>query len=349
MPEPKPVVSVIIPHFNRSDLLSETVDSLIAQTYTDWEAIIVDDGSDAEHRAALPAIAADNRIRLLNRERSPKGPSTCRNIGLEKACGEYVIFLDSDDLLAPWCLESRVDEMRRRPELDLLVSHVLLFENVPGDCELLWNRLTDADNDRSNALQRFLTQSPPWCVTSPIWKRDSLQRIGGFNENVVYGDDSDLHTRALLTDLPYRISERSIPDVFIRRSDASRITNTLSEALLQSRLRRLTEGSAAIAEHPEASRLWSGQYFVEAEFRLFNVDAPSAEIQKVLAAWWHHQRPAIFHWFIVRTYFRIALTVKCTSVPVAANRTSGCDYAASLAITFPARRPSRTNCSIRKL
>ena len=111
-----PRVSVIIPSYNRADLLAETLDSLIAQTYPDWEALVMDDGSqDNSLELAQKYAAKDNRIRACLRQGEKRGACVCRNQGLSMAAGEYVIFLDSDDLLSDTCLEYRIAQMDRMP------------------------------------------------------------------------------------------------------------------------------------------------------------------------------------------------------------------------------------------
>ncbi|MDB0061197.1 FkbM family methyltransferase [bacterium] len=90
------MTSIIIPSFNRADLISETLDSVLNQTYRYWECIIVDDGStDFSSEIISKYLELDNRFKYLERPKDRlKGPSACRNIGLQNAKGEYVIFLD---------------------------------------------------------------------------------------------------------------------------------------------------------------------------------------------------------------------------------------------------------------
>ena len=93
-----PQVTVVIPAYNAEKYIEETFDSLRAQTLTDWEALIVDDGStDATAQIAEKASHADARFRLLRQENA--GVSAARNHGLSEAQGTYILFLDSDDTL----------------------------------------------------------------------------------------------------------------------------------------------------------------------------------------------------------------------------------------------------------
>ncbi|MEO5742185.1 MAG: glycosyltransferase family A protein, partial [Vicinamibacterales bacterium] len=107
-------VSVVIPTQNRRALLSEAIATLMAQTYPDWELIVVDDGSTDDTRRFLEA-QRDPRMRFIIRE-SAEGPSAARNAGLAEARGDLIMFLDDDDLLRPETLARLSDALRAHPE-----------------------------------------------------------------------------------------------------------------------------------------------------------------------------------------------------------------------------------------
>ena len=101
-----PEVSVVIPTFNRPALLEEAVQSVLAQTSTANEIIIVNDGSRTEYRAKISDMARLGPRIFIYHFSSNKGASAARNFGLENAKGDYILFLDDDDLLHPEMLES---------------------------------------------------------------------------------------------------------------------------------------------------------------------------------------------------------------------------------------------------
>ncbi|WP_190300477.1 glycosyltransferase family A protein [Rufibacter hautae] len=214
------LVSIIIPNFNRAKIISETLDSIYNQTYSNWEAIIVDDESnDLSQNVVESFVEKDKRFFFIKRSRSPKGAPTCRNIGIEHAKGKYIIFLDSDDLLAPYCLEQRVDYMQKNQNLDFAVFPMLVFTNKPGDSNVIWNSL-----DERNDLQRFLHLDLPWQTTSPIWKSESLIKVGLWDELAMNWQDWDFHIRALVANCVYA-KVKVLPDCFLRRNvDVSRIS-----------------------------------------------------------------------------------------------------------------------------
>ncbi len=147
----RPLISIVIPTRDRAALLGETLDSIRAQTYDNWEAIVVDDHStDATGEEMREASARDSRMRFISLNEKTGAPAA-RNLGAEQARGEFVIYLDSDELLAPWCLGDRVEVVRAHPELDFAVFPCQLFRERAGDTQLLWNRKTD-----ENDLDRFL-------------------------------------------------------------------------------------------------------------------------------------------------------------------------------------------------
>src|SRR5690349_20493006 len=134
VPVNRPVVSLVTPTKNRLQLLRAAMASVAAQTFTDWEHVIVDDGSDDGTGEAISALAAsDPRIRYLPRTVQARGANVCRNIGIRESRGEFVIMLDSDDLLRPDCLERRVQTMRDNKSLGFAVFRAGVFMQKPGD------------------------------------------------------------------------------------------------------------------------------------------------------------------------------------------------------------------------
>ena len=127
-------VSVVIPIKGRPQLFELTAQSLVEQTYPHWEAVVVDDGSSADEFRRIAEIAGrDQRMRLMKNAGPRRGASACRNAGLAASRGEYVVFLDSDDALAPTCLERRVEVMKSNPKVDFAVFPTSVFRAIPGD------------------------------------------------------------------------------------------------------------------------------------------------------------------------------------------------------------------------
>jgi glycosyltransferase involved in cell wall biosynthesis len=194
-----PSVSIITPTKNRLNLLKEAMDSVRNQSSEDWEHVIIDDGSnDGTSEEVSSRMAADPRIRYVRRTGEKSGASVCRNIGVEASRSEFIVFLDSDDLLSPDCLARRVDIMRRNCDIDFATFQTAVFQHTPGDLKRAWDEELLGDD-----LLRFLFFECPWIITGPIWRRNSLLRLGLFDEALLSWQDIDLHVRALTAGLRY--------------------------------------------------------------------------------------------------------------------------------------------------
>ena len=104
------LISIIIPTYNRAHLIGETLDSIVAQTYSNWECIVVDDGStDTTAEVMREYVKKDSRFQYHQRpENKLKGPNSCRNYGFELSKGEYIKWFDSDDVMLPTLLEKQI-------------------------------------------------------------------------------------------------------------------------------------------------------------------------------------------------------------------------------------------------
>lgn len=198
-PEPVPAVSIIIPTHNRGELLMQTIASVRAQTFADFECVVVNDHSTDDMLARLaPHEAEDARITHIDLPDSKRGAQAARNAGIAIAKGEYLILLDSDDLLARHCLEQRVAFMNGRTDLDAAVYGCEMFRKTPHDVGTRWNIYTD-----ENDLDRLLKMDVPWQTTSPIWRTESIRKVGAWDESVPVAQDWIFHIQALLKGIQY--------------------------------------------------------------------------------------------------------------------------------------------------
>lgn len=221
------MVSIIIPNFNRALYLEQALCSVMSQTYQDWEALVVDDGStDESKKLAESLVISDTRIKWMERHLDTKGAATCRNIGIDNAKGDYIIFLDSDDLLAPECLQERVAIMEADKQLDFAVFKMQYFNEHPGDDTRLWNIETNEP-----ALDRFLKLDAVWQTSGPIWKRTALESIDGFNQNLHCWQDIDIHLKALFANLNFKIYYDLDVDCYYRKNSTDSISQTNTSSL----------------------------------------------------------------------------------------------------------------------
>ncbi len=189
----EPLVSVVTPTRNRLKLLKETLDSVAAQTLAEWEHLVVDDGSDDGTPELMAARAAeDPRVRYIVRQSPCLGANVCRNIGIKAARAPFVVLLDSDDVLAPQCLERRAAVMSRNADLDFATFQSGVFIDEIGDYRAEFDPQLIGDD-----LCRFLYFEAPWIITAPIWRRETLIRLGLFDETLLSWQDIELHVRAI--------------------------------------------------------------------------------------------------------------------------------------------------------
>lgn len=192
----QPLVSIIIPTFNSSKHIKATLDSVLSQTYTDWECILVDDGSiDLTETISVNYQEKDNRFQLYKRpEDLPKGPSSARNYGVSKAKGDYLIFLDADDLLATTCLENRVAQFQQNPECDFLVFQMERFLDEPDFSK----KEIDIISNQNEILRLFINLHCVWQTTAPIYKKDFFIKLNGFNQSMNVFEDYEIAIKSIV-------------------------------------------------------------------------------------------------------------------------------------------------------
>jgi hypothetical protein len=136
--------------------------------------------------------------------------------------GEYLIFLDSDDLIANFCIERRVSYFNKYPDEDFLVFQSVLFEKEIHDQNIFWNI-----DSKENDLDRFLRVDALWSICGPIYKKNVLVAIGGFSEGLPFYQDFDLHLRLLFLRYKYRKFLNIEPDCFIRHHLNNSVSNSI--------------------------------------------------------------------------------------------------------------------------
>lgn len=223
-----PVISIVIPTWNRAHLLGQTLDSLRQQTFTRWEAIVVDDGSSDRTIELLRHYQQiDARIRYQQPHSVPRGAPVCRNLGTQQARGRYLIYMDSDDLLAPSALARRFRMMEADPQLDFAVFPCVLFRQDPQDSQLLMHPPSTRERCTSSVdftdLDQFLACHLPWQTMGPIWRRSAIERLGHWDESLLSWQDVEFHVRALITGMTYCCLDT--PDYFWRIHQTTSVTS----------------------------------------------------------------------------------------------------------------------------
>ena len=189
-----PLVSIIIPTYNRAHLIGETLDSVLAQTYENWECIIVDDGSTDNTAEVINRYnQKDSRFQFYYRPIDKiKGASSCRNFGLSQSEGVFVIFLDSDDLLLEYCLQRRLEVVTHTSGLTHFWVFPMWIEHEDG-----FKQLVTIPKEK-NYLFEFLNNKIHWGIMCTLWDSHFIKEMNGFNELYPRLNDPEVHIRAML-------------------------------------------------------------------------------------------------------------------------------------------------------
>lgn len=176
-----PLISCIVPVFNGERYLRQALDSICAQTYRPIEVIVVDDGS-TDATAVIVASFGD-RLRYLRQDN--QGPPAARNLGIRAAKGEYVAFLDADDLWHPEKLQRQAKRFEARPELGYCVTY----------CQNFW--IPDLQAEAERYREHRVAQPVPGYVTQTLFaQRAVFDSVGLFNVALAHGDSTEWFLRA---------------------------------------------------------------------------------------------------------------------------------------------------------
>jgi glycosyltransferase involved in cell wall biosynthesis len=184
-----PVVSVILPSFNRPALLRRAIASVFAQTLTDWELVVADDGSSSETRSYLVGLD-DARVRILWLPHTGN-PAIVRNAALAKARGTYVAFLDSDDTWMPTKLETQLAALSAKPTCGWSYTAT---ERVDADGHPLPNGGTFIPYEGS-ILEACLRDRAHIALSTVLALRTLVNEVGAFDEQQGFAEDYDLWLR----------------------------------------------------------------------------------------------------------------------------------------------------------
>ena len=184
-----PLISVVMPVFNREQYLVESIESVLAQTYPHWELIIVDDGSSDGSRAIAEGYVRrlPDKIRMIaHPNHANKGISASRNLGSRAARGNFIASLDSDDLWRPYKLQSQVNIVQQHPEVGLVVGATLYFYPDKPQQDRVY--LAGGPRDRLiEPPELFREMYPIGTGTAPsmntlLLRKDVFERVGGWED-----------------------------------------------------------------------------------------------------------------------------------------------------------------------
>ncbi|MCP9927900.1 glycosyltransferase family 2 protein [Cyanobium sp. CH-040] len=216
------LVTTIIPFFNRPGLLKEAVNSVLAQVYRPIEIILVDDGS-TDDSSAIAEIFTQAHPGLVALIRQPnRGPGSARQAGLDRASGEFVQFLDSDDILLPRKFALQVAALRASPSAEIAYGHAF-EENHRIDPPSCYGPIRATGVPQSLLFPRLLIERW-WPTSTPLFRRDLLSKIGPIKPWITEEDwEYEARAAALSPKLVFVEENLSVTRIFAhttRLSDA---------------------------------------------------------------------------------------------------------------------------------
>ncbi len=201
-----PLVSIIIPTYNRAHLIGETLDSVLGQTYENWECIIVDDGStDNTNQVVGEYIAKDTRFQYYHRPANRlKGANACRNYGFELSKGEFVNWFDSDDVMMPDFISKRIFEFNINTQF--VIGSMYIWSPDSNGKEIIELKI------KSNLFKDYLLWKLKIITNSVLFKKSFLTGKELFLPKIKRGQEAELFSRLFfqISDLEYTIVNKTL-------------------------------------------------------------------------------------------------------------------------------------------
>ena len=242
------LVSIIIPAFNYGHFISQSLDSVVSQSYRKWECIIVDDGSTDDTREIVDEYcASDRRFRYVYHENS--GLSAARNTGIAHCSGSYVQFLDADDLIESEKLRSQVDFLNAHVTIDIIYDHVYYFESSSLEKKRR-SRTSEVDwsppivRGRGPKVLTILLENNRILVNAPLLRRSVLTSVGDFDIALKAAEDWDYWLRCAAKGFAFE--HQSFPNACgcVRNHESSmsadRLRMTCAMAMVRKKISKLT-------------------------------------------------------------------------------------------------------------
>ena len=169
------LVSIIVPCYNQAHYLSEALQSVLEQTYTNWECIIVDDGSTDKTKSVLQSFMnQDSRFKFIQRPPNrQKGANACRNFGFEHCKGKFIQWIDSDDVMLPKFVETKITLLENSSK-DYLITLTEDFEHPDINSNLGVNKAYYTFHDYKITHFNYCTQKLNWLTPDLFLKREIM-------------------------------------------------------------------------------------------------------------------------------------------------------------------------------
>jgi glycosyltransferase involved in cell wall biosynthesis len=217
-----PIVTVIIPTYNRSDILTKAIASVLEQDFEDLELLIIDDGSTDNTEIVVRKILANDSRVVYQKITSNRGVGFARDVGLRLARGEYVAWVDSDDIWLPGKLSIQISILEKYPEIDILfgdllnINHIknikqqLFFQNRNALDSLHVSRKFEQFYIITSGLEKALIHTSFIHLQTVIFRASVIQKIGGFDPALGSAEDFEFFMRGALLNLKFAYLEQTL-------------------------------------------------------------------------------------------------------------------------------------------
>jgi len=185
-----PKVSVIMPSYNTASLIAEAIESVFAQSYPDFELIVINDGSP--DTPDLERILEPYRDRIVYLRQENRRACGARNNGISHAKGEYLAFLDSDDSWDPRYLQSQVEHLEADPSLDMVYCDCLIYGDTPQAGRTF---MQGCPSRGPVTFESVLTEQSHIPISGTVVRREDVMNAGGFDERLAMCDDYEMWLR----------------------------------------------------------------------------------------------------------------------------------------------------------
>lgn len=264
MVEHNKMITVIMPLYNAEKFVEKAIISVIKQTYTNWELIIVDDGStDKSYTIAQKYIS--DKVKLFSQ--TNRGACVSRNKALSLAKGEYIKFLDADDLLTVNCLEIQIEHFKELKENQIpFGNYIFIDEKDNVKYEYVFNLNDELKRDQV----KFFFMHWEILISSPLHKKDMLTKIEGFDINLPRGQETDLHFRLALTNVEF-VYFNTNTFCYRKHESENRISNQKNKGkidLLKFYLDRLNKYEKLLSEKYDGLSLFYKKFFFTSKFSI---------------------------------------------------------------------------------
>jgi len=219
-----PKITIITPTYNSSKFIRRTIDSVLAQTYTDWEFLLIDDHSTDNTLEIISEYAKkDHRIKILKTPKNSGGPALPKNIGIENAAGEYVAFLDHDDQWLEQKLEKQLKFFTEsgNNKLGVVACYVNIRDSITGNIISKYRNLHKKDASTAMIQDNFIVTSS--CLMT---KLDILKEVGLFDVVFKVSDDWDMWLRILEANYEFDFIPEYLINYFKHLKNLSNNTET---------------------------------------------------------------------------------------------------------------------------